>query len=213
MSSRAASLLGLEKDPLELLKTVSDALPVEATTSERRTGRIGLPSSPSGGGSRVDQTNVFANRASPTRATLARKDRLADEAWETSRARFALSREAFGAAVEQRLREADREGEGEANSDGAADGDDARTRADAADAPYSVQTPGGSVRPGGGGTRPSRLGVASAEGGALALAAAAARRFALPGDTDTDSDGGSGDSDDHEWLFREEKEEKSSTLR
>jgi hypothetical protein len=71
------------------------------------------------------------------------------------------------------------------------------------------------VRPGGGGTsnRPSRLGVASAEGGALALAAAAARRFALPGDTDTDSDGGSGDSDDHEWLFREEKEEKSSTLR
>ena len=213
VSSRAASLLGLETEPLELLKTVSDALPVEATTSERRTGRIGLPSSPSGGGSRVDQTNVFANRASPTRATLARKDRLADEAWETSRARFALSREAFGAAVEHRLREADREGE--ANSDGAADGDAARTRADAADAPYSVQTPGGSVRPGGGGTsnRPSRLGVASAEGGALALAAAAARRFALPGDTDTDSDGGSGDSDDHEWLFREEKEEKSSTLR
>ena len=154
----------------------------------------------------MDQTNVFANRASPTRATLARKDRLADEAWETSRARFALSREAFGAAVEQRLREADREGE--ANSDGAADGDDARTRADAADAPYSVQTPGGSVRTPGGlntHTRPSRLGVASAEGGALALAAAAARRFALPGDTDTDSDGGSGDSDDHEWLFREEK--------
>jgi hypothetical protein len=161
----------------------------------------------------VDRTNVFANRASPTRATLARKDRLADEAWETSRARFALSREAFGAAVEHRLREADREGE--ANSDGAADGDAARTRADAADAPYSVQTPGGSVRPGGVLTsnRPSRLGVASAEGGALALAAAAARRFALPGDTDTDSDGGSGDSDDHEWLFREEKEEKSSTLR
>ena len=199
MSSRAASLLGLETEPVDLLKP-RDA-EAEATTWVSRVGRIGLPSSPSSG-SRVDRA-VFRG-ASPTRATVARKDRLADEAWETSRARFALSREAFGAAVEQRLREANRE----ANDDGAADGDDAAI-ADADEktknAPYSVQTPGGSVRTPGGGTRPSRLGVASAEGGALALAAAAARRFALPGDTDTDSDGGSGDSDDHEWLFREEK--------
>ena len=67
------------------------------------------------------------------------------------------------------------------------------------------------MRTPGGGTRPSRLGVASAEGGALALAAAAARRFALPGDTDTDSDGGSGDSDDHEWLFREAKSSTQKT--
>ena len=151
-------------------------------------------------GARVDRA-VFRGKSSPTRATVARKDRLADEAWETSRARFALSREAFGAAVEQRLREANQKCE--ANDDDAADGDDADEKKK--NAAYSVQTPGGSVRTPGGGTRPSRLGVARAEGGALALAAAAARRFALPGDTDTDSDGGSGDSDDHEWLFREEK--------
>ena len=205
VSSRAASLLGLETEPVDLLKP--RGAEAEATTWVSRAGRRGLPSSPSSG-SRVDRA-VFRG-ASPTRATVARKDRLADEAWETSRARFALSREAFEAAVEQRLREANQRCE--ANDDGAADGAGAAIAdADAKDAPYSVQTPGGSVRTPGGGTRPSRLGVASAEGGALALAAAAARRFALPGDTDTDSDGGSGDSDDHEWLFREAKSSTQKT--
>ena len=74
-------------------------------------------------------------------------------------------------------------------------------------ASYSVQTPGGTTSETTSEQKinMSRLSVAGAEGGALALAAAAARRFALPGDTDTDSDGASSASDEHEWLFREGK--------
>ena len=133
----------------------------------------------------------------PTRATLAARERRSDAAWETSRARFALSREAFREAVAQRQKKNDETETTKSEDD---------MGADMGAASYSVQTPGGTTSLSATQKKKmSRLGVAGAEGGALALAAAAARRFALPGDTDTDSDGASSASDEHEWLFREEK--------
>ena len=185
VSSRAASLLGL--DP----RTRDGSLTGlgDARTDEGARFRLSLPCGDSAetGDEKVHR-RTYAGAASPTRATLAARERRSDAAWETSRARFALSREAFREAVAQRQKKND-ETETETNSA----------------ASYSVQTPGGTTSETTQKKKMSRLGVAGAEGGALALAAAAARRFALPGDTDTDSDGASSASDEHEWLFREEK--------
>ena len=195
VSSRAASLLGLAEAPRDPLGASRASVP---------------------GGA-----EPLARRPPPTRR-LAEKARLADEAWETSRARFALSREAFRAAVERRLAgapgNAEAEGLGEGEPGVGASPFESFVGGDArASAPYSVQTPGGTwtgktESADGFRKTESRLGVASAGDGALALAAAAARRFALPGDTDTDeSDGGSSESDEHEWLFREEKSSAASS--
>ena len=185
VSSRAASLLGL--DP----RTRDGSLTGlgDARTDEGARFRLSLPCGDSAetGDEKVHR-RTYAGAASPTRATLATRERRSDAAWETSRARFALSREAFREAVAQRQKKND-ETETETNSA----------------ASYSVQTPGGTTSETTQKKKMSRLGVAGAEGGALALAAAAARRFALPGDTDTDSDGASSASDEHEWLFREGK--------
>ena len=188
VSSRAASLLGLDPRTRDVSPVSLTGLG-DARTDEGARFRLSLPCGDSAetGDEKVHR-RTYAGAASPTRATLATRERRSDAAWETSRARFALSREAFREAVAQRQKKND-ETETETNSA----------------ASYSVQTPGGTTSETTQKKKMSRLGVAGAEGGALALAAAAARRFALPGDTDSDSDGASSASDEHEWLFREEK--------
>jgi len=198
VSSRAASLLGL--DPrTEPDGSLTDGLG-DARTDEGARFRLSLPCSVGETGNEKVDRRTYAGAASPTRATLAARERRSDAAWETSRARFALSREAFREAVAQRLTLIQKNDETETTKSE----DD--MGADMGAASYSVQTPGGTTSLSATQKKKmSRLGVAGAEGGALALAAAAARRFALPGDTDTDSDGASSASDEHEWLFREEK--------
>ena len=188
VSSRAASLLGLDPRTRDVSPVSLTGLG-DARTDEGARFRLSLPCGDSAetGDEKVHR-RTYAGAASPTRATLATRERRSDAAWETSRARFALSREAFREAVAQRQKKND-ETETETNSA----------------ASYSVQTPGGTTSETTRKKKMSRLGVSGAEGGALALAAAAARRFALPGDTDSDSDGASSASDEHEWLFREEK--------
>ena len=130
------------------------------------------------------------------RATQSAKDARSDLAWENTRARFALSRQAFQAAVEQRL--LGEEGEG----GGVGDGSTHEQETDQG-LPYVVQTPG-THQSSKGKKSTSRAGLTNdAEGGALAIAAIAARRFVLPGDTsDEESVLDGSDSDDNEWLFR-----------
>ena len=203
VSSRAASLLGLDSRTREL---GSLAGLLGETRTDEADGRFRLSLPYSGDTGDTNETKVdrrtYAGAASPTRATLAARERRSDAAWETSRARFALSREAFREAVAQRQKKND-----EMISDERQTNDAAEDAMDKSAASYSVQTPGGTTSETTSEQKiqMSRLSVAGAEGGALALAAAAARRFALPGDTDTDSDGASSASDEHEWLFREGK--------
>ena len=202
MSSRAASLLGLDSRTRELGSLTG----LGETRTDEADGRFRLSLPYSGDTGDTNETKVdrrtYAGAASPTRATLAARERRSDAAWETSRARFALSREAFREAVAQRQKKND-----EMISDERQTNDAAEDAMDKSAASYSVQTPGGTTSETTSEQKinMSRLSVAGAEGGALALAAAAARRFALPGDTDTDSDGASSASDEHEWLFREGK--------
>ena len=206
VSSRAASLLGLDSRTRELGSLTGLLGETQTDVADEADGRFRLSLPYLGDTGDTNETKVdrrtYAGAASPTRATLAARERRSDAAWETSRARFALSREAFREAVAQRQKKND-----EMISDERQTNDAAEDAMDKSAASYSVQTPGGTTSE----TtseqkiKMSRLSVADAEGGALALAAAAARRFALPGDTDTDSDGASSASDEHEWLFREGK--------
>ena len=206
VSSRAASLLGLDSRTRELGSLTGLLGETQTDVADEADGRFRLSLPYLGDTGDTNETKVdrrtYAGAASPTRATLAARERRSDAAWETSRARFALSREAFREAVAQRQKKND-----EMISDERQTNDAAEDAMDKSAASYSVQTPGGTTSE----TtseqkiKMSRLSVAGAEGGALALAAAAARRFALPGDTDTDSDGASSASDEHEWLFREGK--------
>lgn len=201
VSSRAASLLGLDSRTREL-GSLAGLLGETRTDESDGRFRLSLPHVDGDTNETKVDRRTYAGAASPTRATLAARERRSDAAWETSRARFALSREAFREAVAQRQKKND-----EMISDERQTNDAAEDAMDKSAASYSVQTPGGTTSE----TtseqkiKMSRLSVAGAEGGALALAAAAARRFALPGDTDTDSDGASSASDEHEWLFREGK--------
>ena len=201
VSSRAASLLGLDSRTRELGSLTG----LGETRTDVADGRFRLSLPHLGDTGDTNETKVdrrtYAGAASPTRATLAARERRSDAAWETSRARFALSREAFREAVAQRQKKNDETSHEHQTTTNAEDAMDKSA------ASYSVQTPGGTTSETTSEQKinMSRLSVAGAEGGALALAAAAARRFALPGDTDTDSDGASSASDEHEWLFREGK--------
>lgn len=206
VSSRAASLLGLDSRTRELGSLTGLLGETQTDVADEADGRFRLSLPYLGDTGDTNETKVdrrtYAGAASPTRATLAARERRSDAAWETSRARFALSREAFREAVAQRQKKND-----EMISDERQTNDAAEDAMDKSAASYSVQTPGGTTSETTSEQKiqMSRLSVAGAEGGALALAAAAARRFALPGDTDTDSDGASSASDEHEWLFREGK--------
>ena len=206
VSSRAASLLGLDSRTRELGSLTGLLGETRTDEADEADGRFRLSLPHLGDTGDTNETKVdrrtYAGAASPTRATLAARERRSDAAWETSRARFALSREAFREAVAQRQKKND-----EMISDERQTNDAAEDAMDKSAASYSVQTPGGTTSETTSEQKiqMSRLSVAGAEGGALALAAAAARRFALPGDTDTDSDGASSASDEHEWLFREGK--------
>ena len=190
VSTRAASLLGINNSGIGATKV--HTLPVQfemlSIGSGCDDGLLRLPGSENSKIS-VDR-KTFTGPASPLKITQSKKERLADEAWETSRVRFQLSREAFQTAVEQRLAESEGDTMGQYGSN--LDDSEQSTL------PYVVQTPGTYNKSAK--KTSSRLGLANAEGGALAIAAIAAKRFALSGNTS--SDDGSDDSDDNEWLFR-----------
>ena len=170
VSSRAASLLGLDSRTRELGSLTGLLGETQTDVADEADGRFRLSLPYLGDTGDTNETKVdrrtYAGAASPTRATLAARERRSDAAWETSRARFALSREAFREAVAQRQKKND-----EMISDERQTNDAAEDAMDKSAASYSVQTPGGTTSETTSEQKiqMSRLSVAGAEGGALAL--------------------------------------------